>query len=356
MRRFYSKPAHQQISPAYPHGQTPLPHPDGWFTVALSREIKPGQVLTRRLAGEDVVLWRTRLGNLHATRPYCPHLGAHLGLGTVKDHTLVCSFHGFGFDSRGECVKSGYNSEPIKQKLKTLPVREIHGLVLIWHHHQDAQPQWEIPELETAGWSSPVQLWAEFAGHPQEIMENAFDTGHLTALHGHSMTSGHAVVAFDGAQGSIALRLGIRLPGTRISFQQQNQFMLYGLGYLIAHISFPRGITVRGWGLATPLDPWRVQLRTVVTAKATGWGPLNRIVAIAAARLALYANGKRFALAERGGDVPVWATKKYQSPPHLSGGDGLVGKYRQWCKQFYPDERARSQDQMPGVEGPDRAM
>ncbi|MFG3029076.1 Rieske 2Fe-2S domain-containing protein [Streptomyces sp. NPDC048253] len=49
--------------------------------MGLSGEVKPGRVATRRLGRQDVVLWRTAQGALHANRPYCPHLGAHLGVG-----------------------------------------------------------------------------------------------------------------------------------------------------------------------------------------------------------------------------------------------------------------------------------
>ncbi|MGW6523568.1 Rieske 2Fe-2S domain-containing protein [Streptomyces sp. NPDC054962] len=43
--------------------------------MGLSGEVKPGRVATRRLGRQDVVLWRTAQGALHANRPYCPHLG-----------------------------------------------------------------------------------------------------------------------------------------------------------------------------------------------------------------------------------------------------------------------------------------
>ncbi|MFJ3216482.1 Rieske 2Fe-2S domain-containing protein [Kitasatospora sp. NPDC086801] len=60
-----------------------LPYPDGWFALAASHELKAGKVLTRRLMGEDVVLYRTASGAMRAVRPYCPHLGAHLGHGAT---------------------------------------------------------------------------------------------------------------------------------------------------------------------------------------------------------------------------------------------------------------------------------
>ena len=34
-------------------------------------------------------------------------------------------------------------------------------------------------------------------------------------------------------------------------------------------------------------------------------------------------------------DLPVWHYQKYQQLPCLARGDGPIGKYRKWAKQFY---------------------
>ena len=34
--------------------------------------------------------------------------------------------------------------------------------------------------------------------------------------------------------------------------------------------------------------------------------------------------------------TPVWENSIYIDPPVLCGGDGPVGVFRQWCRQFYP--------------------
>ena len=35
-------------------------------------------------------------------------------------------------------------------------------------------------------------------------------------------------------------------------------------------------------------------------------------------------------------DFDIWANKIYVEPPLLTKGDGPVGHYRKWCRQFYP--------------------
>ncbi|MFY7628125.1 Rieske 2Fe-2S domain-containing protein [Streptomyces sp. NY05-11A] len=82
-----SRGAHAEVDEPERH----LPYPSGWFCLARSRELAPGRVVTRRFMNEDIVLYRTRDGRPRAVRPYCPHLGAHLGAGgTVEGQNLVC--------------------------------------------------------------------------------------------------------------------------------------------------------------------------------------------------------------------------------------------------------------------------
>jgi hypothetical protein len=38
-----------------------------------------------------------------------------------------------------------------------------------------------------------------------------------------------------------------------------------------------------------------------------------------------------------GQDLHIWENKQYVIPPSLAEGDGPVGAYRKWSRQFYPD-------------------
>jgi nitrite reductase/ring-hydroxylating ferredoxin subunit len=113
MKRLRTWKAHDhKPSPAYPPGVGPPSHA-GWMVLHGAGEVKPGQVATRRLGRQDVVLWRTAQGALYANRAYCPHLGAHLGVGgTVQGDMLVCPFHGFRFDTTGVQASVEFSSHP----------------------------------------------------------------------------------------------------------------------------------------------------------------------------------------------------------------------------------------------------
>src|SRR5918994_5006579 len=80
----------------------PFGIPYGWFQVAWSSELEPGDVLARDYFGRHLVLWRDEEGAVHLNDAYCPHLGAHFGYGgVVEGCELRCPFHGWKFDGDG---------------------------------------------------------------------------------------------------------------------------------------------------------------------------------------------------------------------------------------------------------------
>src|SRR2546430_337811 len=60
-------------------------HPDHWYPIAWSRELKPGRMLARRYAGEPVVVVRGRDGCLFDLIHRCRH---RRQMGTIKARCL----------------------------------------------------------------------------------------------------------------------------------------------------------------------------------------------------------------------------------------------------------------------------
>ena len=50
-----------------------------------------------RLFGEPMVIYRDISGNINAVADACPHRSAPLSMGDMKDGTLRCFYHGWGF-------------------------------------------------------------------------------------------------------------------------------------------------------------------------------------------------------------------------------------------------------------------
>ena len=59
-------------------------HPDYWYPVAWSDELKPGKVLGRRFAGEPIAIYRGESGQVFALEDRCAHRQVPLHLGVVS--------------------------------------------------------------------------------------------------------------------------------------------------------------------------------------------------------------------------------------------------------------------------------
>jgi len=88
-------------------GKTLPAHPNGWFVVARSEELKVGETKYIDSHGESLVLYRGNNKKSYVLSAYCPHLGANLGVEgrVVHDSCIQCPFHAWTFDGEtGDCV------------------------------------------------------------------------------------------------------------------------------------------------------------------------------------------------------------------------------------------------------------
>ena len=319
-----------------------LATPWGWFAVGFSHELPPGGVLTRRLAGEGLVVWRGVDGSLGATSSTCPHLGANLGGGRVDGDAIRCPFHGFTFDGDGRCTATGSGSAPAAGlRVQSWPVYERNGVVLAWHHPLHSPPSFDVPEFDVVPMtrlSRTTTACLEFDGHPVATSENSVDLSHLAEVHHYTHVEMVHPFATDGTQATASYTMtrpvGIpgdrRLPAlrratTRVRFDVR----LFGLGVSLVEASIPRlGARTRQLVLATPVAPGRIELRLTMQVLHEG-GRLRSIVERIAARIAT-----RGFVHDVRQDVPIWAGQRYVLRPPLARGDRSIVPYRRWARQF----------------------
>src|SRR6202022_4586381 len=66
-------------------------HPDHWYAVAWSDELKQGKTLGRRFAGDPIVLYRGKAGRVFALEDRCAHRQVPLHLGVVNGDEIKCT-------------------------------------------------------------------------------------------------------------------------------------------------------------------------------------------------------------------------------------------------------------------------
>ena len=72
--------------------------------VALSIDVAPATAAPAIVAGEEIVIWRSASGAIHAWEDRCPHRGMRLSFGFVRGETLACLYHGWRFATDGACT------------------------------------------------------------------------------------------------------------------------------------------------------------------------------------------------------------------------------------------------------------
>lgn len=303
------------------------PFPKGWFQVAYSEELWPGQLMPLKYFGKDLVLFRGEDCVAHVLDAHCPHLGAHLGYGgAVEGNAIKCPFHAWKFDGNGTCVEVPYaNKVPPLAKMKPWHVHEVNGLIMVWHDPEGGAPTWEVPAIPEYGnedWTQYEKRRWTIRTRNQEMAENAVDSAHFLYVHG----APEKPVTTAEARGHILHVLSTTKYITpRGPAEGSVEVDAYGFGFTLTRF---RGIVETLLvSSATAIDDQHVDIRFSFTIRSLGSASTTKGVGRA------FLSEIERQLEQ---DIPIWENKVYFNRPLLCDGDGPIGLYRRWIRQFYP--------------------
>jgi nitrite reductase/ring-hydroxylating ferredoxin subunit len=304
----------------------PFPLPNGWFAVAESDALRPGQVTRAFYLGRELVVFRSESGVARVFDAYCPHLGAHLAVGgKVVGDTLQCPFHGWRFALDGHCVEVPYAKRiPPHAAVRAWEVVERYGLVFVWHHLEGKPPFYsvpEIPELESSEWFSPVRREWRLRTAIQEMAENDHDSAHFPVVH--KGTYLPTAVSYEGLIKTCVSPVTRVLPEGGV-LNAELVRTSYSLG--LATVSY-RGIPGMGFimlSAVTPVDDENVHMRWLLTVTAN----LPEAARDEVVRGITEGSGLE-------ADIPIWENKRFVKNPMLCDGDGPIAEFRRWATQFY---------------------
>lgn len=139
-----------------------------------------------RLLDHPLVLWRDSGGSIHAWTDRCPHRGAQLSMGRVVNDRLHCPYHGWQFDTQGQCklVPAQPQFTPPPGYCTTGHAVQIrHGL--IWVRLDPQASESEIAGFPEA--SSGLRLLNcgpyDVATSAPRAVENFLDMAHFSFVH-----------------------------------------------------------------------------------------------------------------------------------------------------------------------------
>ena len=309
------------------------PFPNGWFAVALSAELAPGDITTCTYFGEELVVLRDQAGDGRGTRCRPPPFG-----GTPRPWwDCRQRLHQVPVSRLGLLAGRRLHRDALRRTYST----EGGGALLARHGTGRRDPRvarrgWCGPDMvhavvhRSAMGLSPAML-RTVCSHPQEILENTVDYADFRFVHQTHIVRPLADVKVDGptlevviASDPDAVSEAFRLTG---SLEVAGSTFCHGPGLAAATIGSPDGgLPTLQRLYATPLDGEHVHLRGLVSVQieedpvsAEEWADL-----IAPP---VFENWDK--------DIAIWQYKRYRQRPVLNSSERAIPVFRRWYAQFY---------------------
>ncbi len=168
-----------------------------WHPVAISAELTSERPQEVRIMSEDLVLFRDKKGKAGLLHSRCNHRGTSLYFGRVEDRGLRCCYHGWLFDTQGNCldqpceVDGGRNKQNFRQPW--YPIVERYGLIFAYMGpaaKKPILPRYDILEgaedyeVHIGGWGSANDHSIKCVPHNYfNMIDNMMDPFHVFILH-----------------------------------------------------------------------------------------------------------------------------------------------------------------------------
>jgi len=156
-------------------------HPDYWYPLAWSHEVKLGKALGAQFAGDPIVLVRGKDGEVFALEDRCAHRQVPLHAGVVDGDAIRCCYHGWTYDRTGSCIDVPYLGKGrLPNGVRAYPCREAEGLIFVFpgdaalaeHRPFPALGSVADPAYKTRRFGKPVGCHYTF------MHENLMDMNH----------------------------------------------------------------------------------------------------------------------------------------------------------------------------------
>ena len=160
-----------------------------WLPALLPSELPEPDCAPVRLKmlGEDLIAWRNTDGSYGVMQNACPHRGASMFFGRNEENGLRCVYHGWKFDTEGQCVDMP--NEPaesnFKHKIKAAAYPAAHWGGFIWVYMGPKAVQPELPHYDWCITENPDRTyhkWMQESNYLQGL-EGNIDSSHASFLH-----------------------------------------------------------------------------------------------------------------------------------------------------------------------------
>lgn len=299
----------------------------GWFIVGSGADITSDRSHRLYFFGRKMVAFRNSDGSVSVLDAVCPHMGAELGVNGVLDEGGVrCPYHHWRFGPDGKCNDIPYCKViPPQARVHSYPVKEVNGLIFVWHDPELGDPDFEIPAIEEFGdpqWVAWDLERRDIHSVPMELLDNIADYGHFEPVHFSKPLTFQ--VEFKGHQ---AVQIQTATHETLASKEtgvMTSVTTYHGPGFLLTHQDalYDSYLHLSN----TPIDDENMAIWYGMMIKSNG-----PITPEFMKMRDDYVDAGRVATSQ---DVDIWENKTFVERPMLCRGDGQILQAREWYRQF----------------------
>jgi vanillate O-demethylase monooxygenase subunit len=161
---------------------------NAWYVACMPDDFQD-KPLGRKVCGESMVFYRGAQGQAVALEDFCPHRGAPLSLGFVKDGNLVCGYHGLEMGCEGKTIAMPGQRVRGFPAIRSFPVVERYGFVWVWPGQADKASVDLLPKFDffdNPAWAYGGGLY-HIACDYRLMVDNLMDLTHETYVHASSI-------------------------------------------------------------------------------------------------------------------------------------------------------------------------
>ncbi len=163
---------------------------ENWYVACTAQELRKRKLLSTRILGLGIAVFRRSDGSLAALLDQCLHRGTALSGGHISDDCIVCPYHGWRYDGTGRVVQipsedgSGPDETKRDLRLQSFPAREASGLIWIYlgNAAPDATRIFKMPFWEDPEWVTYYMV-SRFDGTVGALAQNFMDVPHTVHVH-----------------------------------------------------------------------------------------------------------------------------------------------------------------------------
>lgn len=166
-----------------------------WYPVTFVQDLPKNRPYSFSLYDEPFVLFANQDGKLACLIDRCPHRAAKLSDGQIIDGKIECLYHGWQFDSEGECLHIPQLPTdakiPVNACVQSFTVIERQGMIWMWRGEPETADGERIPTIDDL--DKPGFVCSDYmSDRPYDrtyFLENVLDPAHFPISHHGSLSN-----------------------------------------------------------------------------------------------------------------------------------------------------------------------